>query len=189
MSSAVTRIWTSEEFFNLPPSKKVRRWLLQGELRESKMTKRNPHHSYALIKLGQLLANWVDLHTEPTGIIVGGECYFRIRQDPETNIGVDLALTTYEQKASLTLDMAYINGPPILIAEVLSLYDKLKIMYQKVHEFLDCGVQIVLTIDPYDQSVKVYRPNSSVELFDPTQILENFPELPGFACPVRSLFL
>jgi RPA family protein len=38
-------LMNSDELFALRPTKKVDRWLFRGELRQSKVTKRNPSHS------------------------------------------------------------------------------------------------------------------------------------------------
>ena len=49
--STVAKSMTSDELFALPRSKKVDRWLFRGELRESKVTKRNPSHCEAVTNL------------------------------------------------------------------------------------------------------------------------------------------
>ncbi len=48
---------TSEELFALPHSKRVDRWLFRGELRESKVTKRNPNHAGAVMEIGGCSTN------------------------------------------------------------------------------------------------------------------------------------
>ena len=87
MSEAPTvRLMTSDDLFKLPPSKKVDRWLFRGELRESKVTKRNPSHSGAVMAFGGILRNWAVADPARRGKVHGGEVYFRIRRNPETNV-------------------------------------------------------------------------------------------------------
>ena len=42
-------------------------------------------------RVGQLLANWMDLQPEPRGEVVGGEAGFRLR-DRESLVGIDVAV-------------------------------------------------------------------------------------------------
>src|SRR5262249_8974845 len=84
------RVMTSDELFALPPNKKVDRWLFRGELRESKATKRNPHHSGAVMAIGEFLRAWLKTRPMPRGKVYGGEAYFRLRKDPDTNVGIDV---------------------------------------------------------------------------------------------------
>ena len=58
-------LMNSDELFALRPSKKVDRWLFRGELRESKVTKRNPSHSGATATLARLLGNWLATQPKP----------------------------------------------------------------------------------------------------------------------------
>ena len=56
MSEASTvKLMTSDDLFALPPNKRIDRWLFRGELRESKVTKRNPNHAEARRRLDALL--------------------------------------------------------------------------------------------------------------------------------------
>src|SRR4051812_23372789 len=101
MSEAPTvKPMTSDDLFALPPSRKVARWLFRGELRESKVTKRNPSHSGATATLARLLGVWLVQQPKPRGKLYSNEAYFRIRREPETNVGIDLALSTADQAAA-----------------------------------------------------------------------------------------
>src|SRR6478736_8178597 len=92
---------TSDDLFAMRPSKKVDRWLFRGELRESKVTKRNPNHAGAVMALGRFLGNWAAAEPKVHGKVYGAEAYFRIRKDPDTNVGIDVALATPEQRAQV----------------------------------------------------------------------------------------
>jgi Uma2 family endonuclease len=181
-------LMTSEELFALPPSKKVDRWLFRGELRETKVTKRNPSHSGAVMALGRLLGNWAVADRATRGKVHGAEVYFRIRKDPETNVGIDVALASPQQVAATTKKASFIDGPPVLAVEVLSPNDKHKDIKEAVNEYLDCGVKLVWIVDPYDDTVTVYRPGHEPVLFNRTQDLSGDPELPGFRCRVAEIF-
>ena len=92
MSETTTvKLMTSDDLFALPYSKKVDRWLFRGELRESKVTKRNPSHSRTTATVSAVLYIWARTLPPPRPVVYSNEAYFRIRRDPETNVGVDVA--------------------------------------------------------------------------------------------------
>ena len=188
MSIAPSIPLTSDDLFTMRPSKKVDRWLFRGELRECKVTKRNPSHSAVIMAIGWLLRNWLVTRPKPRCQVYGGECYFRIRRHPETNVGIDVALASARQVARTTKKASFIDGPPILAVEVLSPYDKNKDVAEAIEEYLDCGVKLVWIVDPYAETVTVYRPNAEPVMFTKSQTLVVGPELPGFRCRVQEIF-
>lgn len=181
-------LMTSDELFAMPPSKKVDRWLFRGELRESKVTKRNPSHSGTTATLARLLGNWLVAQPAPRGKIYDGEAYFRIRKDPETNVGIDVALATAAQVAALKKKSSYVDGPPLLAVEVLSPNDKHKEVVEAIEEYLDCGVGVVWIVDPYTDTVAVHRPGQEPKHYTRSDDLPGGPELPGFSCRVAEIF-
>jgi Uma2 family endonuclease len=186
--SAVAKPMTSDELFALPRSRRLDRWLFRGELRESKVTKRNPSHSGAVMALGRLLGNWAVEAPDTRGKVHGAEVYFRIRRDPETNVGIDVAVASPEQVAATGKKASYIDGPPIIAVEVLSPFDKMKDINEAIDEYLDCGVAAVWVVDPYDETVTVYRADIEPAWFARSHQLTGEPELPGFSCPVAAIF-
>jgi Uma2 family endonuclease len=182
------KLMTSDDLFALPPTKKIDRWLFRGELRESKVTKRNPNHAGAVMELGRLLGNWLEQQPEPRGKIYGAEAYFRIRKDPDTNVGIDIALATAEQRAKVKKKTSYIDGAPVLAVEVLSPNDKQKDINDAIEEYLDCGVKQVWIVDPLDETVTVYRSNTEPVMYTRSQELPGGEELLGFHCSVAKIF-
>jgi Uma2 family endonuclease len=182
------KLMTSEELFALQPSKKLDRWLFRGELRVSKVTKRNPSHSGAVMALGRLLGNWAVADPGKRGKVHGAEVYFRIRRDPETNVGIDVALASPQQVAATKKRDSFIDGPPVLAVEVLSPNDKHKDVVEAIEEYLDCGVKVVWIIDPYTETVAVYRPGQEPKHFTRSDELTGEPELPDFRCSVAAIF-
>lgn len=179
---------TSEDLFALPHSKRVDRWLFRGELRECKVTKRNPNHSSAVAIIGGLLINWLAKQPKPRGRIYSGEAYFRIRKDPETNVGIDVALASAEQAAAVKKKSSFVDGPPILAVEVLSPFDKQKEISETIEEYLDCGVCQVWIVDPNVETVTVHKPGAEPVMYSRSQTLPGGAELPGFSCTVADIF-
>ena len=188
LETEIAKAWTSDELFALPHGKKIDRWIFRGELRESKVTKRNPNHAGAVMAIGGMLYEWLRKQPKPRGKLYGGEAYFRIRKDPETNVGVDVALSSPEQRAAVKKKSSYIDGPPVIAIEVLSPYDKQKEIDEMIEEFVECRVPLVWIVDPMDETVTVYRADAEPVLFNRTQKLTGFAELPGFTCSVAEIF-
>lgn len=188
MSTAEVKLMTSDDLFALPHSKNVDRWLFRGELRESKVTKRNPNHSGAVSTVTALLVNWLRTQPQPRGKVYSGEAYFRIRKDPETNVGIDVALSTAEQAAAVGKKTTFIDGAPILAVEVLSPSDKQQDITDAIEEYLDCGAKQVWIIDAVAETVTVYRAGAEPVMFTRSQALPGGDDLPGFSCPVAEIF-
>ena len=181
-------LMNSDELFAMRPSKKLDRWLYRGELRESKVTKRNPSHSGTVMTIGFVLESWLRTQPKPRGKLYGGEAYFRIRKDPDTNVGIDVALSTPEQRSVTKKRASYVDGPPVLAVEVLSPYDKQKDIDEMIEEYLECDVKLVWIVNPYDETVKVYEQGREPVLFSRSQELTGSTVLPGFSCRVLELF-
>src|SRR5262245_36197943 len=141
--TTAAKLMTSEEFFALPDEEGVERRLIRGELWERRegepnLTKRNPFHSGATAALARLIGNWSGALPQPRGQVFDGEAYFRLRPDPETNVGIDVAYASPEQVAKLTPRDRFIDGPPILAVEVLSPNDKHEDTIAAITEYLGC---------------------------------------------------
>lgn len=189
MSEAVAqKPMTSADLFAMRPSKKVDRWLFRGEFRERKVTKRNPNHCAATANVTALLIAWLHTQSQPRGKVYAGEAYFRIRKDPETNVGIDVAVASAEQVAATSKKASFVEGPPVVAVEVLSPYDKQKDIDEAIEEYLACGVRVVWIVNPNYETVTIYRPGAEPVLFNRTQEISGDPELPGFRCRVADIF-
>ena len=186
-TTAAPKLMTAEEFLALPDDG-VERWLIRGQLREKRdtdMTRRNRPHSITEARITKILGNWLDAQPSPRGEIVCGEAGFILRRDPESSVGVDIALITAAQADAITPDTTLIEGPPVLIAEVLSPNDTEDEVAERVEEYLACGVPVVWLISTRFRTVTIHRPNTSPLARD---TLSGDPELPGFSCPVADFF-
>src|SRR5437588_523965 len=74
----------------------IERDLIRGELRERPMTRRNPVHGESEVFIGYHLLVWLESQPAPRGKVVGGEAGFRLRRDPVTYVGIDVAYVSPE---------------------------------------------------------------------------------------------
>jgi hypothetical protein len=90
-----------QEFLALPDDG-IHRELIHGRVREDRelwaggkrgteATVLNRFHNRIVIRVGQLLANWMDLQPKPRGEVVGGEARFWLRGTRESLVGIDIS--------------------------------------------------------------------------------------------------
>jgi Uma2 family endonuclease len=182
-----TTLITTEELLAMPEDG-VDRDLIRGQLREKPMTRRNPLHSEATINVGYLLKAWLRQQPKPRGRVLGGEAGFRIRRDPDTTVGIDVAYISAELAANTPKNAKLVDGPPVLAVEILSPSDKHEEITEKVQEYLNAGVALVWVIDPVLRTVTVCRPDAAPVLFNVHQELTAEPHLSGFRVAVAEIF-
>jgi len=180
-------LMTTEDLLALPEDG-VERDLIQGQLKVSPMTRRNRRHSRATTKVAKLLDVWLSQRPQPRGEVLSGEAGFRLRRDPDTTVGVDVAYVSAELAARTPADAFLVDGPPVLAVEILSPKDKHEDIVAKVQEYLGCGVSLVWIVDPDLRTVTVHRADAPPALFNDTQELTGEPYMPGFCAPVADLF-
>lgn len=181
------RLMTTEELLALPKDGK-RRWLIRGELREDGMTRHGRRHSRTETNVAYFLCTWLDQQPEPKGEVLTGEAGFRLRRNPDTSVGIDLAYVSAELAAATPDDVWLIDGAPTLAVEILSPSNTQEEMTDKIREYLAAGVALVWVIDPIFCTVQVYRPDAKPVLFNDDQELTGDPHLPGFRVLVARLF-
>src|SRR5437879_2054602 len=141
------------------PENGVDRELIRGELREKPMTRRNPLHSEVNITVGYWLKGWVRQQAKPRGRVLGGEAGFRIRRNPDTTVGIDVAYISPEVAQSQPDDARVIDALPVLAVEILSPSDKQEEILDKVADYLAAGVEAVWVLEPVFRTAAVYRAN------------------------------
>lgn len=193
--ATITRLMTEEEFLALPDVEGVERELIRGELRERltttrerPMTTRSFAHGVVILSIGHHLKLWGDRQPEPRGCVVGGEARVRLRRDLPTFVGVDVAYVAAEAKPTSPRAAKYVDGPPLLVVEVLSPSDQQEDIADKVAEYLEAGVPIVWIADSWFSTVTVHRSDARPQLFNVDQELSAEPFLPGFRVAVADLF-
>jgi Uma2 family endonuclease len=181
------RLMTTEELLALPDDG-VERELIRGMLRERPMTRRGRRHSRTEARLTALLVQWLATQPEPRGEVLAGEAAFRLRGDPDTTVGIDVAYISPDLAARTPDDAFLVDGPPVLAAEVLSPSDKQEDILDKVRDYLDAGVPLVWVLEPVFRTITVYRPGQDPRMFGGTEPLTGDPHLPGFRAAVAEFF-
>jgi Uma2 family endonuclease len=152
------------------------------------MTRRSRPHSRTEAKAALLLGKWLEQQPEPRGEILVGEAGVRLRQNPDTTVGVDVAYISAET-ARLTPPNAFlVEGAPVLAVEILSRSDVWGDISDKVASYLEAGTKVVWLVDPVFRTVIVYQKGVPPELFNEKMEISADPHLPGFVVPVKAIF-
>ena len=166
----------------------IERWTIQGKLWEKPKTYRDRWHSRIEPMIVYFLIEWLIRQPMPRGEVLSGEVGFRLRRNPNSTVGIDIAYVSAEVAALDPDDTTLIDGVPILAVEILSPSDKQEEIDEKIDEYKDVGVKQVWVVDPQDETVTVYRPDRPPETFNITHELSGDPELPGFRVSVARIF-
>ncbi len=182
------RSMTEDEFLALPDDDGVDRELIRGELRERPSTLRDFAPSVILANVAYHFQFWRRRQAEPRGLVLGCDALVRLRRDPPTFVGVDVAYVSAEGKPASPRRAKYVDGPPVLVVEVLSPHDQHEDIADKVSEYLDAGVPLVWIVDPRFSTAIVHRPDARPQLFNVDQEITAEPHLPGFRVAVADFF-
>jgi Uma2 family endonuclease len=162
------------------------RELIRGELREKPRTFADRWHGQCAAEVGTALLTWLDAQPKPRGEVVI-RAGFHLHSDPDTLVGVALAVVSAEVVAR-TPDDGFFEGPPVLAIEILSSWDTQGEIDEKIELYLGMGAAIVWVISPRFRTVTVYRPGAEPELFNALQERLAEPHLPRFRVPVAKFF-
>jgi Uma2 family endonuclease len=187
MSAVASELLTTEQLLAIPDDG-MDRELIQGHLRVRPMTKRNRFHTHAVTRLAFLLESWLDNQPQPPGEVHTGEVGTILKRDPDTTVGIDVAFFSADVITRQTDRTSMIEGAPRLAVEVLSPSDKQEEVREKVVEYINAGVALVWIVDPYFETVQVYRPHAAPEMFNREQVLSGGDVLPGLEIAVAGIF-
>jgi len=187
--STDAKLYTSDDLLAMPDDG-VERWIIDGELFEGdrEMTRRNRRHSRLVARISHLIEKWLEAQPEPHGEVVAGEAGFKLSDDPDTTVGIDVAYVSADVAAGNPDDAALIAGAPVLAVEILSPSDVKKDMDRKISSYLQYGVRSVWLVDPDFQTITVYSPDEAPVMYNKTHTIPAIDEMPGFEPSVTAIF-
>lgn len=175
------RIYTVEEFMDLPDDDK-RYELIDGELKEQ--TGFTYEHGRLSSRLLYGLFKFLDKQNPVPGEALTN-CAFELNS--KTVIQPDAAFISSQRVEGVDPNRPFSGGLDIAI-EVLSPDDIWGEIVAKVRLYQSYGVTLVWLVDPFTQSILVYRPNQHAQLLLVDDDLSGEDVLPGFTLPVKDLF-
>lgn len=142
-------------------------------------------HGYVCSNASCLLGNFVEANG--LGRVMTCHTWVQTERNPDTIRGTDVCFFSYERLPRGEIPEGILDQVPELVIEVRSPSDRWKNVMEKMIEYLDAGVLVVIDIIPESKSVSVYR-NDNDEHLHKGDVLTLPDILPGFAVPVEKFF-
>ena len=177
------RLLTADDLLRLD-AKGVRGELIRGVLHETMPTGRE--HGEIAAKLTIRLGTFVEPRN--LGRLTVSDAGVRLERDPDTVREPDVAFFSAEKNPPGERETGYSDVVPEIAAEIVSPGDSRREVYDKARMWLSHGVRLVWVVHPDTRTVDVHRPDRPVETLGADGALDGHDALPGFACPVGSLF-
>lgn len=183
--ATIEGLLTAEEYVQLPnigaPTELVRGRIVEMNIPSS-------HHGWLCLRIGKLLANYVDDHD--LGRVLGNDAGMITERDPDTVRGPDISFFSYSRMPREASLEGYAQVAPEVAFEVRSPRDHWPKILERVSEFLNAGVLAVYVVDAKKEVITVFDAESD----PPGRTLKGddeltFPEpLGGLRIIVRQIF-
>lgn len=143
-------------------------------------------HGKICLLIGSALLQWVMDHD--LGHVASNDSFVRTGTDPDSVRGPDICYYAYERLPRGRVPDRVMEIPPDLVVEVRSPSDRWPDTLDKVNEYLNAGVTVVLVADVETETIRASRSDGEAEIFRRDDTLTLPDILPGFSMPVARLF-
>ncbi len=182
--AAPDKLMTADELLRLPCDG-LRHELVEGELRT--MAPSGGQHGWIVIRVTTPLAQHVDANK--LGLVLGAETGFKLAENPDTVRAADVAFVRRDRALAVVDDPRYWTVAPDLVVEVISPSDLYTEVEDKVADWLDFGVQMVVVVNPRRRTVAVHRPDRAVRILTENDVLDGETVVPGWKLRIRDIFM
>ncbi len=179
-----TRPITADDLLRMPDDG-FRYELVEGNLRE--MAPAGHQRGRIAINVSTPLAQHVKANN--LGVVYAAETGFKLASNPDTVRAPDVAFVRRERVESVGDSEGFWPGAPDLAVEVVSPGDRYTDVEEKVFDWLDAGTRLVIVVNPRKRLVTVYRSLTDVVVLTEADVLDGGDVVPGFAMPVKDIFV
>jgi Uma2 family endonuclease len=181
---ATSTLVTADQLLRMPDDG-FRYELVAGELK--RMTPAGWKHGMVGSRLHSLLGQHISQHG--LGELFLAETGFLLAREPDTVRAPDIAFVRKDRLQGKPPEEAFWPGAPDLAVEVVSPGDSTGEVDDKVKAWLDAGTVAVWVVNPAWRTVTIYRSATDIKVLTESDELSGEDVVPGFRCPVRSLFV
>lgn len=178
----LTRTYTADALLAFPSHWRYE--LVRGRLRRMPLPAGDLHGSFTF---ALTLSIGAYVQQNRLGRCWAAETGFLIARDPDTVLAPDFAFVAADRLLE-TPSAGFVPVVPDLVLETRSPSDRPRAVADKVQEWLDSGVALVLELDPQRKRLTVYRPGAEPLALGPDDTLDGGETLPGFNLPLVALF-
>lgn len=183
MSLTATKLVTADELW-AKPDDGWRYELVKGEL--IRMSPTGQEHGVVTLNLSSPLHAFVKANK--LGLVHAAETGFILAHDPDTVRAPDIAFISRERYEKVGRTVKYWDGPPDLVAEVLSPSDTARKVEDKVANWLEAGTRMLWLVNPKLRTVTVYRSLTEISVLTEKDTLSGGDVVPGFQISVAEIF-
>jgi Uma2 family endonuclease len=158
--------------------------LVKGQL--TMMSPAGGRHGRIAMQVAYLLKD--HLKGRSLGVVFAAETGFLIQTDPDTVLAPDVAYVSSSRFEAVENENQYLPLAPELAAEVLSPSDRFSRVESKAFAWLDAGTQLVLLIDPENETIHAYRSRKQIEVFEQGESIDCTNAVPGWSLAVNDVF-
>lgn len=180
--STVPQPVSAEQLAALPPGKRYE--LVKGELKM--MSPAGGQHGLIAMQIGSMLNHHVRKHK--LGRVFAAETGFRLATEPDTVRAPDVAFVGSGKMSTVENLVGYLPFAPDLAVEVVSPNDSFSAVESKAEMWLQSGCKMCLVVDPENQSVRVYRNTSVIEVLHSGDTLDANDVVEGWQVAVAEFF-
>ncbi|MGH9173020.1 MAG: Uma2 family endonuclease, partial [Vicinamibacterales bacterium] len=142
--------------------------------------------SRTAIRIASRLEQFVEAHA--LGTVAGADGAYILISDPYTVRIPDVSFDRADRLPPDDTWEKFLDLAPDLAVEVVSASDSANDVHEKVLEYLDAGVHLVLVVHPIQRTVTVYSPGRVAHVLGENDILDGGDLLPGFTLAVADIF-
>jgi Uma2 family endonuclease len=182
--STASQTFTAEDLLRMPDDG-FRYELVRGELR--KMAAAGYIHGRVVMNLSTPLDQYVRAHN--LGTVCAAETGFKLATNPDTVRAPDVAFIRRERVEEVGDVGGYWPGAPDLVVEVISPSDTYSEVEEKILEWLEAGVRLVIVANPRKRVITVYRSLTDITVLTEHDVLSGGDVVPGWTMLVRHVFV
>jgi Uma2 family endonuclease len=150
------------------------------------MSPTNPEHGRIEANLAATLRAIAG--TKNLGLVMTGEVGVFTAVNPDRVRGADVVFISHGRYERRTKARSFLDVPPELVVEILSPEHRHVDMSQKVREYLDIGVDLVLVVDPDARIITAYRRTPTPHSYGIADVVPCDEVMAGWVLPVSVAF-
>jgi Uma2 family endonuclease len=151
MAMTAEALMTAEEFGRRPDPGYPEE-LVQGRIVDMPLPDRR--HGFVCCQASHLLRLFID--ERDLGRVLTNDSGVITERDPDSVRGADVAFYSYARLPKGPLPTGYGPEVPELVVEVRSASDRWRAIHEKVAEYLNAGVLVVVVLDPESQVAHIF---------------------------------
>jgi Uma2 family endonuclease len=158
--------------------------LLQGKIVSRPISDRT--HGYICSKVAGIFGNWLEHHD--LGRVMSNDSGVLTERDPDPVRGADVAYYSHARFPRGPLPTGYGPEVPELVVEVSSASDRWSDILEKVSEYINANILVVVVLDPKPQTAHVFSGDDAPKVLglEDELVLPNILE--GFRVRVGRFF-